>query len=290
VGAAFIMTASQANAKGGILHFTCEPGFDSVSGTKSSNVLSSTVERLSREGDDIWVINYRLANGTVVSRNDQYDVTRDSSLPRGRHGWTGRLRSNPGLEMDGEVAKGGVNGYVYTERLWDNAHDHKLIMRTVAMCTRVTDLATLTPYLEPTPTPDTPPPTVGPTLGSDSVPIYPGSGGRAALVDLLVGSLPVRMLIDTGATSMTVTQSIASILVQNGEATWLDPTTVSLADGSVTQMRQLTIRNVTIGRHTVNNIVAGVVSDSSDMLLGFPVLNRVGRFTIDTNSRRLIFG
>jgi hypothetical protein len=37
-------------------------------------------------------------------------------------------------------------------------------------------------------------------------------------------------------------------------------------------------------------VIAGVAPDGADMLLGFPVLNQVGRFTIDTSAHLLIFG
>ena len=46
-----------------------------------------------------------------------------------------------------------------------------------------------------------------------------------------------------------------------------------------------------IGDHTLIDVEAGVnPSDTGDMLLGFPVLNLFGKFTIDTNASQLTFG
>jgi predicted aspartyl protease len=284
-GAALSMVASQARAKGGILHFTCEPGFDSVSGTKSGNVLSSTVERLSREGHDIWIINYRMANGTVVSRNDQYDVTRDSSLPDGRHGWTGRLRSNPSLEMDGEIAKGGVNGHVYTERLWDNANDHKLIMRTVAQCTRVTDLATLTPYPASTPNLND-----GGRSGETIVPMV-SNGGTFAVPVTINGQLTLNFIVDSGAADVSIPADVVLTLVRTGtitDADFLGKQSYQMADGSTVPSQQFLIRSLKVGDKVLENVTGSIAPVAGSLLLGQSFLTRFNSWSIDNHRRALI--
>jgi hypothetical protein len=50
----------------------------------------------------------------------------------------------------------------------------------------------------------------------------------------------------------------------------------------------LRIHSVTIGSHVLRDVVAGV--SGGDPLLGFDILNMVGRFTIDTQARELVFG
>jgi hypothetical protein len=50
------------------------------------------------------------------------------------------------------------------------------------------------------------------------------------------------------------------------------------------------IYRVTIGSHTLSNVEAGVAPSGADGLLPFPILNRVGKFTIDTAAGQLTFG
>jgi predicted aspartyl protease len=63
-----------------------------------------------------------------------------------------------------------------------------------------------------------------------------------------------------------------------------------MADGRKTPSRQFIIHEVRIGSHVLDNVVAGVGPDNAATLLPFSVLNRVGRFTIDTTDNKLIFG
>ena len=50
------------------------------------------------------------------------------------------------------------------------------------------------------------------------------------------------------------------------------------------------IDTVTIGGHVLRDVPAGVTPDGADMVLGLPVLNQIGRFTIDSVNHKLIFG
>ncbi len=99
------------------------------------------------------------------------------------------------------------------------------------------------------------------------------------------------MLIDTGATDLVITNSLASTLVAAGDAEWLPNDEAKLADGTKIEERNVKIHRVSIGDHTLIDVEAGVnPSDTGDMLLGFPVLNLFGKFTIDTNASQLTFG
>jgi clan AA aspartic protease (TIGR02281 family) len=127
------------------------------------------------------------------------------------------------------------------------------------------------------------------TGGPDAVGIIT-LGGKGAAVQVMLGSTEVPMLIDTGATSILVNPSIAATLVNAGEATWGDATMTEVADGSKVPTRNLTIRQLRIGKHVLYNVPAMVNATDTEMLLGFPVLNQMGRFTIDTTSHLLTFG
>ena len=114
---------------------------------------------------------------------------------------------------------------------------------------------------------------------------------RAAYVDVLIGSMPVEMQIDTGATNMTITESVARQLVSSGEAEAGPDGEVTLADGSTRTSTHILVHTVTIGGHVLHDVMAGVVPDAGSMLLGFDVLRGVsGRVTIDFDHAQLIFG
>jgi clan AA aspartic protease (TIGR02281 family) len=127
---------------------------------------------------------------------------------------------------------------------------------------------------------------------SNSLPIYYDNGDyRRAYVNITAGSIPVHLLIDTGATDLVVNQATANDLVKTGDAEWMpDQSNVTLADGKTIKASLLRIRSLTIGTATLRDIVANVNPGESDMLLGLSILNKVGRFTIDQQARQLTFG
>ena len=99
------------------------------------------------------------------------------------------------------------------------------------------------------------------------------------------------MLIDTGATEMLVSNKLANQMVADGEAEERGEVSVTVADGRKINERVVVIHRMTIGRHVLREVPASVApEDDAVGLLPFSVLNRVGRFTIDTNSNKLIFG
>jgi clan AA aspartic protease (TIGR02281 family) len=237
------------------------------------------------ENAHTWEIRHYLSGGAVVSRDVQYALSDTSS--DGHTQWVGLLNRNPKLRMVGELQKDGNSNIHYDEWLYDDAQGGKLVFSASSACQRTDAPQTQVAQSNPRAT--------GPSSSlpspSDSVPIYPSANGRAVYVDVQLGSRSVRMLIDTGATGVTVVRKMALALVADNEAELLPQTgTAQLADGSVREQEYVRITSLIIGGHTLSNVIAGVTPDGADMLLGFPVLNRVGRFTIDTNSNRLIFG
>jgi predicted aspartyl protease len=59
----------------------------------------------------------------------------------------------------------------------------------------------------------------------------------------------------------------------------------TLADGPQREQQSVIVDTVTIGSHVLHDVLAGVSPDGSPMLLGLPVLNKIGRFTIDGANR-----
>jgi clan AA aspartic protease (TIGR02281 family) len=128
-----------------------------------------------------------------------------------------------------------------------------------------------------------------PQDAADAVPIYLYDGGRSVWVDVQLGSLNQRMLIDTGATSISIQKSVANDLLRRGEASLDDPGQVMIADGSTHSVSLIHIDTVRVGNKVPHDVIAGVSPEQASPLLGFPVLNQAGRFTIDTRNRQLIF-
>jgi clan AA aspartic protease (TIGR02281 family) len=138
----------------------------------------------------------------------------------------------------------------------------------------------------PAPAPVAPTP-VTPVL--DAIPLYQGVGSTPE-IDVMIGSQPVRMLLDTGATSLLISPSMAEALLRDGEATWGEDVQLTLADGSVHNARSITIKHVRVGKHVLDDVRASISSGADQMLFGFTVLARIGKFTIDPLNRQLIFG
>jgi clan AA aspartic protease (TIGR02281 family) len=237
--------------------------------------------------DRTWVIKHTLVNGTVIDRSLQYAVTDATDASKTQ--WRGVLARNPNLLMVGEVMQLRSNGQpTYNEWLYDTAQGGRLLMHSVALCTF--DGASATPPPTAQPSANSAPATVAARAGEDSVGII--SNGRVAVVQVGLGDAApaVPMLIDTGATEMSVTNTLADELLAKGDAEATSDGTYTLANGQTDQARRVVIHKVRVGPHVLNNMVAAVVPDSAAMLLPFPVLNLIGRFTIDTANNKLIFG
>jgi clan AA aspartic protease (TIGR02281 family) len=125
---------------------------------------------------------------------------------------------------------------------------------------------------------------------ADAVTLYPDHDGRALYAYIDIGPWPQRVLLDTGATNLTVTEPLAERLLAQGFAHEGPGGTATLADGSEREGRTVIIDSVTIGSHVLRDVRAGVTPDGADMLLGLPLLNQIGRFTIDSVNHKLIFG
>ena len=108
------------------------------------------------------------------------------------------------------------------------------------------------------------------------------------MIDVLLGVQPLRMLLDTGATTCLISEAIAARIVRDGYGVWQGDGRFKMADGTIRTLPTLLIREVRIGRHTVRTVPAGV-SSTGEMLLAFPVVNAIAPFTIDTRARVLIF-
>jgi hypothetical protein len=99
------------------------------------------------------------------------------------------------------------------------------------------------------------------------------------------------MLIDTGADGMSLSPAIADALIAAGDASEAGTEPVTFADGTTVIQRRIVINRVQVGQHVLHSVVATVnATNQGLMLLPFPILNEMGKFTIDTAKGKLIFG
>ena len=220
--------------------------------------------------DHSWRVFHQLRSGAIVSRQAQYGMT-DTSTDNRRTQWQGRLLRQPWLFMVGEIKMNKqTEELFYHEWMYDAKRGNALVMQSMTTCTRrqqpAPQLPVPTTKLELPPTQQPPPPQA--TVNTrDSVKIIVSEGSRSVHVDVLLGGMPIRMLVDTGANSSQVPQSFASMLLRSGAATDEGTAPVRYANGKVSQEQVISIRE----------------------LLGFPVINGIAPFTIDTRVGELIW-
>ena len=68
-----------------------------------------------------------------------------------------------------------------------------------------------------------------------------------AIAPVVVGSVALNMMIDTGCSDLALTQTVADQLVASGQATYGADDEYTLADGSKHMNKTLTVKMVTIG-------------------------------------------
>lgn len=280
-----IVGFAAALAIGGVANAAaiCGPARVDVGDPGRNGVVSTYV---AHDRDGTWTIRHTLANGMVIDRSLQYVITDISSQNAPR--WRGVLMRSPSLVMVGGPMTLAATGQpIYDEWLYKNG---ELIMHSVALCRFDPPPAPQVspPIAGPIPSPAAPSPVASARSGEDSVGIV--NLGKAVFAEVTLGDQPVMMEIDTGATDMEITESVAGTLLSRGEADAAPEATYTMADGHTTIARRVVIHEVRIGWHVLHNVVAGVGPDNASTLLPFSVLDQVGRFTIDTTNNKLIFG
>jgi hypothetical protein len=124
---------------------------------------------------------------------------------------------------------------------------------------------------------ESPPPSFNPATdpganpNPDEIRVWADLGGR--LYDVLV---------DTGCKlPMSLPQDLADDLVRNGSAHYTGyGAGIILADGETRNVRVISINRVVVQGHELNNVTATVMPSNSPMLLGMPILNKLGKFNV----------
>lgn len=233
-------------------------------------------------GNGAWSVHYVLQNGQTVDRSTQFGMGDASDNTKTE--WWGWLNKNPNKWMRGRIMKRNADGHLlYFEELFDRSNT--LLASNAIDCGPDPDVA-----------PPAPPVVVAsapsyqqPTTNNDYVPFVYMDGEMH--VPVILSGTPVQMVIDTGATSMTVNDALAAQLVANGQASWTGATVeITIADGTKQTRREISINTLTVGDRTIHNVLAHTTPDGAEMLLGHLVLARLSsRFGINTASNTLDF-
>ena len=106
-----------------------------------------------------------------------------------------------------------------------------------------------------------------------------------------VNGLPLQMLFDTGASSVTLSSVEANFMLKNDYLSAKDlggKEYYRIADGGITEGTLVTLRQVKIGDFVLKNVKASVVtSQKAPLLLGQSVMERFGTITIDNIDGKL---
>lgn len=107
-----------------------------------------------------------------------------------------------------------------------------------------------------------------------------------------VNGLPLQMLFDTGASSVTLSSVEANFMLKNDYLSAKDlggKEYYRIADGGITEGTLVTLREVKIGDFVLKNVKASVVSNQkAPILLGQSVMERFGTITIDNIGGKLL--
>jgi len=108
-----------------------------------------------------------------------------------------------------------------------------------------------------------------------------------------INGLRLRFIFDTGASSISISSSEATVLYRQGtlqKDDILDIQYFQDATGRVSAGTRINLRTVKIGDRVLNNIEAIVIdSDEAPLLLGQSALERFGRISIDNVKGVIIF-
>lgn len=125
---------------------------------------------------------------------------------------------------------------------------------------------------------------------ADEIPL--GSNGGLYTVPVLInGSVKIPFIVDSGATSVVIPQDVFETLIRSGTVSRSDvlgAARATQADGSTFETIRLRLREVRIGSHVAENVVATVTPRRADSLLGQTFLSRFGAVSFDYQRRILV--
>jgi tetratricopeptide (TPR) repeat protein len=120
------------------------------------------------------------------------------------------------------------------------------------------------------------------------------SGGVYEVPVVLNGVLAIRMILDSGASDVSLSPDIAMTLYKTNtiaESDWLPGAYYTFADGSSAKSFRFRMRSLMIGDVELTNVACSISNSiHAPMLLGQTALQKLGKYSIDTERMVLIFG
>ena len=112
--------------------------------------------------------------------------------------------------------------------------------------------------------------------------------GGVFRIPCLVNGAKMKFILDTGASSVCLSMTMAEYLYDNGYITDDDiigAGTSSVADGRIVDHLKLNLKEITIGDKSLRNIEAIVIQgQSAPLLLGQSALKKLGKYSISGNN------
>ena len=116
--------------------------------------------------------------------------------------------------------------------------------------------------------------------------------GGVYKIPCVVNGLKLKMIFDTGASNVCISESVAQMMLENDYLSYDDIKGTSqsqVADGRIVNNTKIIIKKIQIGDKVLNNIEAVVVhGQSAPLLLGQSVISKLGKYSI--SGGKLIIG
>jgi hypothetical protein len=285
IAAATISFVGQAQAA---TELNCFPARTLI-GDNNPTAGNRVVKTYVRHSDSGWLVFHTLASTAVIDRSSQYSII-DTSNPSSTNQWTGTLNRNPNLIMVGQVRTDLRTGlYYYVEAIYDKAQNGALIVKTVAECRPIGNVASITAPRWDNPQgggtinlpTGIPPRSVGfePTVRGSGEAVVPmvSDGGTFAVPVTINNQLTLKFVVDSGASDVSIPADVVSTLTRTGtiaDSDFIGSQTDKLADGSTVPSQRFLIRSLKVGNRTLENVTASIAPVAGQLLLGQSFLRR----------------
>lgn len=117
--------------------------------------------------------------------------------------------------------------------------------------------------------------------------------GGVILVPVTVNGVPMKFVFDTGASSITISQTEAQFLAKQGKLSKEDVIGTEhfqIADGSLSEGTIIRLKEVKVGDRTIRNVEAAVIeAQDAPLLLGQTALSKFGKVSLDYKNGYVIF-
>lgn len=110
------------------------------------------------------------------------------------------------------------------------------------------------------------------------------SGGTYKVPATINGVLQLHFMIDSGASDVVIPADVVLTLMRTGtilDSDFVGHQSYRLADGSVMRSETFLIRTLTVGNHTIENVLGSVGKVEGSLLLGQSFLSRFSKVSFD---------